>query len=62
MINNAGLYGKQTQATNGTKFRTNNNHNPTTLKEKIANIDKQITQHLTKNKKSQQGVLRHSEG
>jgi transposase len=50
MLNNAGLYGKETQATDGTKFRANNsrknNHNPTTLKTKIANIDKQITEHL----------------
>jgi predicted component of type VI protein secretion system len=50
MLNNADLYGKETQATDGTKFRANNssknNHNPTTLKTKIANIDKQITEHL----------------
>jgi len=50
MLNNANLYGKETQATDGTKFRANNsrknNHNLTTLKTKIANIDKQITEHL----------------
>jgi len=50
MLNNADLYGKETQATDGTKFRANNsrknNHNPTTLKTKIANIDKQIAAHL----------------
>jgi len=33
ILNNADLYGKETQATDGTKFRANNsrknNHNPT---------------------------------
>jgi hypothetical protein len=50
MINGLDLYGKQTIATDGTKFRANNsrknNHNPATLKTKLAHIDKQITQHL----------------
>jgi len=50
MINDLDLYSKELVATDGCKFRANNsrknNHNPTTLKTKIANIDKQIQEHL----------------
>ena len=58
MLNQIGLYSKETIATDGTKFRANNarknNHNPTTLKTKLAVIDKQIQEHLTAIEKNDQ--------
>jgi transposase len=58
MLNGLDLYSKELTATDGCKFRANNsrknNHNPTTLKTKIANIEKQITQHLNALEKNDQ--------
>jgi len=58
LLSNWDLYSKQTNATDGVKFRANNsrknNHNPTTLKEKIAHIDKQINEHLNAMEKNDQ--------
>jgi len=58
MINGFDLYSKELVATDGTKFRANNsrknNHNPTTLKTKLAHIDKQIQEHLNTIEKNDQ--------
>ena len=58
MLNNIDLYNKELIATDGTKIRTNNSrknhHNPTTLKQKIAQIDKQINAHLNAIEKNDQ--------
>ncbi|MCL2134334.1 MAG: transposase [Candidatus Bathyarchaeota archaeon] len=56
MLSDVGLYGKETEVIDGIKFRANNSHknsyNPTTLKGKIINIDKQITQRLNEQEKN----------
>jgi len=58
MLNGIDLYSKELTATDGCKFRANNsrknNHNPTTLKEKIARINKQISEHLNAIEKNDQ--------
>jgi len=58
MINNFDLYSKELVATDSVKFRANNsrknNHNTTTIKTKIAHIDKQITEHLNAIEKNDQ--------
>jgi hypothetical protein len=44
------LYGGETEATDGTKFRANNsrknNHNETTVKKELTEIDKRISEYL----------------
>ena len=58
IINGLDLYSKELIATDSVKFRANNsrknNHNPTTLKTKIAHIDKQINEHLNTIEKNDQ--------
>lgn len=58
ILNGLDLYSKELVATDGVKFRANNsrknNHNPTTIKTKIANIDKQINEHLNAIEKNDQ--------
>jgi flagellar motility protein MotE (MotC chaperone) len=58
ILNGIDLYSKELVATDGVKFRANNsrknNHNTTTLKTKIANIDKQINEHLNAIEKNDQ--------
>jgi transposase len=50
MCNELELYGRETAATDGTKFRANNsrknNHNATTVDKELSLIDKQISEYL----------------